>query len=493
MPVLFRNASWSGASAAFRAASGLINALLAIRLLGAVDYGHVATVLSLFILYLSLNSSIFTALVVKLMAPDTVSEKHSIMLASSSIFSVISIAVLVLMTLLLREFAPRVLSIEPGSILSEQIRRAILALGVLTTIQILVALHSALIESGGRLDLSMKCQLAGPAVTLTLLGVFFFAGTSITAPDYVSALCAGALTDLCLLWMVRRKEMPVPLFYWPTHKRLKGLTHLLRSGGALQATSLMGVFLEPLNKLFLNHFVGASSVTIYDLAMKVIWGIQYLFGAAMRVFLHLGSQNDESVGPAFSRVIALVGVPVLILHALGAVFLSWAAHHWVAIDAAQLLIFFSIATLSNLGMTYITPLYISLIGRGEFNFIFRSQAILAVTNMIVALALIPSMGLNGAAFGLLAATIYNVWAIYARCKAISGAFGGLGEALWGQRLRYTTTAALFAASILWGIKDGRGLLGLSVILLGLALIAVREPMLDILLRRMGLKASNVEL
>jgi hypothetical protein len=32
-----------------------------------------------------------------------------------------------------------------------------------------------------------------------------------------------------------------------------------------------------------------------------------------------------------------------------------------------------------------------------------------------------------------------------------------------------------------------------VILLGLALIAVREPMLEILLRKMGLKSSNAEL
>ena len=488
MPELFRNASWSGASASLRAASGLINALLAIRLLGVVDYGHVATVLSLFVLYLSLNSSIFTALVVKLMAPDAIGEKHSVMLASSSIFSVISIVVLVLVTLLLSEFAPRLMSIEPGSVLDAEIRCVILLMGVLTAIQIVVALHSALIESSGRLDLAMKWQLIGPTVVLTLLAVFFFAGMTVTASGYVTALCAGVVTDLCLLWFVKRKVMPATLPFWPARKRLEGLVHLLKSGGVLQATSLMGIFLEPLNKLLLNHFVGASAVTIYDLAMKVIWGIQYLFGAAMRVFLHLGSQDKGAVGPTFFRVLALVGVPALMFHAVGALFLSWTAHHWLAIDATQLMIFFAIATLSNLGMIYITPLYISLIGRGELHFIFRSQAILAITNVVVTLALIPYIGLIGAAFGLLSATIYNVLAIYARSKAISGTFEGLGDALRGQRLRYAMTAALFAAAILWGIKDGSGLIGLLVILLGLATIAVREPMLGILLQRMGFKS-----
>ncbi len=488
MATLFRNAGWSGAAAGLRAASGLVNALLAIRLLGVVDYGHVATALSLFVLYLSLNSSIFTALVVKLMAPDAIGEKHSVMLASSSIFSVISIVVLVLVTLLLREFVPQLMSIEPGSVLDAEIRRVILLMGALTAIQIVVALHSALIESSGRLDLAMKWQLIGPTVVLTLLAVFFFAGMTVTASGYVAALCAGALTDLCLLWFVKRKVMPATLPYWPTRKRLEGLVHLLKSGGLLQATSLMGIFLEPLNKLLLNHFVGASAVTIYDLAMKVIWGIQYLFGAAMRVFLHLGSQNEEAVGPTFSRVIALVGVPVLIFHAVGALFLSWTAHHWLSIDATQLMIFFAMATLSNLGMIYITPLYISLIGRGELHFIFRCQAILAITNVVVTLALIPYIGLIGAAFGLLSATIYNVSAIYARCKAISDTFDGLGDILRGQRVRYAMTAVLFAAAILWGIKGGGSFAGLLVISLGLAAITVREPMVGTLLERMRFKS-----
>ena len=484
MATLFRNASWSGATAAFRAASGLINALLAIRLLGVGNYGHVATVLSLFVLYVSLNSSVFTALVVKLMTPASVAEKHTTLLAASSIFSAISLAVLVIVTLLLREFAPRLMSIEPGNLLEAEIRRVILLMGILTAIQIAVALHSALIESVGRLDLAMKWQLIGPAVVLALLATFFFARESVTASVYVAALCAGALTDLCLLWFVKRKVMLTTSSFWPTRKRLEGLLHLLKSGGLLQATSLMGIFLEPLNKLLLNYFVGAAAVTIYDLAMKVIWGIQYLFSAAMRVFLHLGSQDEEAVGRTFSRVIALVGVPVVILHTIGALFLSWAAHHWLAIDAAQLMIFYAIATLSNLGMIYITPLYISLIGRGDLHFIFRSQAILAVTNVVVTLALIPYIGLIGAAFGLLSATIYNVVAIYARCKANSDTFDGLGDTLRGWRVRYALTLLLFAAAILLGVKGGDSLIGLLVLLLGLAAITVREPMVGILLERM---------
>ena len=468
MATLFRNASWSGASAAFRAASGLFNALLAVRLLGVDGYGHVATVLSLFVLYLALNSSVFTALVVNLMKPTAIDEKHAILLASSSIFTAFSIVVLGVVTLLLREFAPQLISIEFGTVLNAEIRHVILLMGALTAIQTLTAWHAALIESTGRLDLAMKWQLIGPTVVLALLTTFFFAQLTLTASGYVAALCAGALTDLFLLWLVKRKVMPSSLFYWPTRQRLHGLVHLLKSGGLLQATSLMGMFLEPLNKLLLNHFIGAAAVTIYDLAMKVIWGIQYLFSAAMRVFLHLGSQNEEAVGPTFNKVIALIGVPVVILHTVGALFLSWVAHHWLAIDATQLMIFFAIATLSNLGMIYITPLYISLIGRGDLYFIFRSQTILAITNVAATLTLIPYLGLIGAAFGLLLATIYNVVAIYARCKANSATFNGLADILNGQRGRYALTIFLFAAAILLGIRGDESFIGILAVLLGLA-------------------------
>lgn len=487
MATHFRNASWSGLAAAFRAASGLFNVLLAARLLGVENYGHVATLLSLFVLYLSLNSGVFTALVVKLMAPDA-HERHAVMLASSAMFSALSIALLVIVTLLLSEFAPRLMSIEPGTVLDAEIRRVIFLMGVLTAIQIIVAGYSALIESAGRLDLAMKWQLVGPIVVLVILVLVYIAQRPLSATGYAMALTAGALTDLCLLWLVKRNIRFSPFPLGPTRQRMKGLGELLKSGGVLQATSLMGMFLEPLNKLLLNHFVGAAAVTIYDLAMKVIWGIQYLFSAAMRVFLHLGSQDKEAIWPTFSRVIALVGIPVMILHVVGALFLSWVAHHWLMISARELMLFFAIATLSNLGMIFIMPLYISLIGRGDLHFIFRSQAILAITNVVVTLALLPYIGLIGAAFGLLSATIYNVIAIYARSKAYSDTFDGLGNVSRGRQVTYAVTTFLFAAAILMGIEGDDNYLGILAVLFILVTIMVREPIVGILLVRAGLKS-----
>lgn len=483
MAAHFRNASWSGIAAAIRAAFGLVNVLLAARLLGVEQYGYVATLLSVFVLYLTLNSGVFTALVVKLMSTvDT--ETQDLLRASAALFSVMSIAVLVMMTLALNPFATRIMPVEPGTL---KVGHVVMLMGVLTATQILAARYSALIESAGRLDIAMKRQLVGPTVVLVTLAVFFFEKGSISASSYLLTLSAGALTDLGLLWLANRKLGFIPLPGGSIRQRMQGLVTLLKSGGLLQASSLMGMFLEPLNKLLLNHFVGAASVTVYDLAMKVIWGIQHLFSAAMRVFLHLGSQDEEAIWPAFSRVIALIGIPVMLLHVVGALFLSWVAHHWLMIEARELMLFFAVATLSNLGMVYIMPLYISLIGRGELLFIFRSQVILATTNILVSLALIPYIGLIGAAFGLLSATMYNVVAIYGRCKAYPSTFKRVAKVPPARQITYAVTALLFFAAIILGLKGGDSVMGVLALLLILAVITIREPIVGVLLARIRLK------
>jgi O-antigen/teichoic acid export membrane protein len=254
------------------------------------------------------------------------------------------------------------------------------------------------------------------------------------------------------------------------------LKELLRSGGVLQATSLMNLFLEPLNKLLLNHFMGPVAVTTYDLAMKLIWGIQGLFGAAMRVFLHLAHQDGGTVGRTYTRVISLIAVPALIMHTFGAILLSWVAHRWVNIDASEVMIFYAIATLSNLGMIFATPLYTSLISRGDLGFIFKSQAILALTNTSISIAAIPFLGLVGAAAGLLIATIYNVSAIYVRHAKLVGQLEGVMEMFKQVQARLIFTGALFSMTLYLGAQGKLSESWSVILLISLSAIGITESL-----------------
>lgn len=470
----FKNARWSGAVTGFRALAGLANALLAVRLLGVEAYGHLATLLSVFVLYLSLNTSLYTALVARLMSPAIVEDARarSETLASTGLVTAYSLILLALIVGTALWIAPPFL----GFIKHQGMGVALLMMAALGAIQILAALQAAIIEASGRLDLAMKAQLFGPFVLLGLLGTSFMLHLSLTAQNYVAMLCASACVDLVLLWIVRRMRLRLVIWQAGASASMVGLKGLLRSGGVLQATSLMNLFLEPLNKLLLNHFIGPVSVTTYDLSMKVIWGIQGLFGAAMRVFLHLAHQDGATVGRTYTRVISLIAVPALIMHTVGAILLSWVAHQWANIGASQLMVFYTIATLSNLGMIFVTPLYTSLISRGDLKFIFQSQAILALSNTVISIAAIPFFGLVGAAIGLLTATIYNASAIYIRHGSQVGRVVGMASTFKSVAARFIVTGTLFAATLYLGVRGELGALWSLVMLIALFAISITESL-----------------
>lgn len=473
----FRNASWGGLAAAARAATGLLGALLAVRLLGVGQYGHVATWLSLFVLYLSLNSSAFTMVVVKLQATvgdDNHSERDAA-IAAAVRFCLGALTLLGPVTVALAAYAAR-LPLSNGT-LPKTFGDAILLMGLLTAIQIVVALQASVIEGAGRLDLATKSQLAGPLVIVAGLSCGFLAGASLRLEAYLALLCGGAAVDMALLWSIRR-GLGLPLSASKaTAGNSGGVLQLLRSGGLLQATTLLNLFLEPANKFLLNHFAGSAAVAIYDLAMKVVWGIQHLVGSAMRVFLHIGSEEPAAVGRMFTTAVALLGVPVVVMHVAGSLFLFWVASYWMTIDAGQLMIFFGIAAISNLGMIFVTPFYLSLIGGNDLPFIFRTQVVLALVNVLVSSAAIPFIGLIGAALGLLMATVINAAAIYGRCRIEATVSSDLEGSISRVKGRVAIALALLTATIAWAAAGGGQPLVLFTIIAGLVAIMTGEPLI----------------
>lgn len=487
MKSLARNATWGASSAAVRAATGLSIAVVAVRLLGGESYGQMVTLLSLFLVYLALNSSVFTVLVTRFMRAATGERTNSDadILSAAILLTVSSIVVLGVLTVLLWVTVPGIFSsASHGRDSLNAIRQAVPLMGALTAAQIMTALHSAIIEAAGRLDLAMKWQVVGPlTVSITLFLLLLFK-VPVSVSGYVVVLGCGAILDLFLLIVVRRRLMPMAISLRISTEMRQEIWVLLKSGTTLQAASLMGIFLEPLNKFLLSHFSGALAVTAYDLAMKLIWGIQSFFAGGMRVFLHLASQQGKIVAHAFGRVIALVLVPALALHVVAAVFLTWVVHHWVMLgDAKPIMIFFAVATASNLGMICMTPAYIGLIGRNDLGFILRSQSIVAVTNIVTSLVLIPFFGLLGAVFGLLCATAYNVVAIYRRHTHVMGASGGVIAVTRGRLIRFLFTALLFSTAILIGTDYIVDYYAVAIILLAVAYILKKEPLLEILYAR----------
>lgn len=485
--MLFRNASWSAVASAYRSGVGLLSAFLAVRLLGAENYGNIAALISVFALYLSLISAVFIVLIAKLMAPDNTAgtSDKTILFVAANVLTILSVVGVLGFALLLSIFAPEFQ--ESGAISRgfwAYAQSGAFFLGILTALQIYSALNSAMIESAGRLDAAMKSQMLGPTVVLIGLLVLFSTQSQVAVTMYLLLLCAGAAADMMMLWAARRVLILERLSLDHLPQAMKRIPDLLKSGSAIQFSAFMNIFLEPLNKLTLNHFAGGMAVTSYDLAMKVIWGIQGLFGAVMRVFLHLSSHGADVIVRSYVRVMTLIAVPALAAHALGALLLSFAIHHWVGVEQDQMMAFFGVATLSNLVMIYITPLYMSLIGKDDRRFLFQNQLRLTISNVAASLLLIPMFGLIGAAVGLFCAALYNSAAIYIRFQKVIGPAGNIRHVLASRLWSFSVAAMLLITSLFLGATREMNMLAFAAIAGGLFLLVAKEPITAELIRRL---------
>lgn len=480
----FRNASWGGFVAAVKAGVGLTSALLAVRLLGAEQFGFVATWLSLFVLFLSLISSAFTMLVVKLYSAtgDYQQLEREVVTVAALRLCIAAVSLLAVVAGVMYSLSI-LLAIIPESYLT-----LLSLMCLLTAMQIVVALNAAVIEGAGRLDIAVRWQLIGPVIVTVGLLYCIINVNSLQADIYLIILSSAALVDMIFIWIIRRRLGLI--FVSKSVKHTVSVLNLLRSGGLLQLTSLLNLFLEPVNKSLLNHYAGAASVAVYDLAMKVVWGIQHLVGAAMRVFVHIGSQDQAAVGRTYAKVFALICVPVIGMHIFGALFLSWLAHYWLEVDSGKLMIFFSLATLSNLGMIFVTPLYLSLIGANDLLFILRVQALLAITNVVISSLTVPFFGLIGAAFGLVIATSLNVVSIYRRCKMDLAVMNIIQGEEPHAMARLFLVLLLLTFTVLWAMFDGSDPLVFCFVFVAITIIMSTEPLVVRIISKITSKKSK---
>lgn len=471
-----RNGGWHGAMTLIRSALALLTSLLALRILGTANYGYLVTWMSLFFVYLSLNSNAFTVLVVRLIESRQSAQdaKYTVAINSAVAFGLLSLLLLGLLELL------GYLCITNITFSATQLpgdfTGLVLIMGLLTSIQIFVSLQTAVIEGGGRLDLATKSQIFGPVVICILFAINYFSNSEMSVSEYLYILCFGAAVDALVLARVRQKLKLIIFMSWPNLNSMRGLFQMLRAAGILQAASLLNLFLEPVNKFLLISFAGAPLVAAYDLAMKILYGVQHLFAAAMRVFLHMSNQGRLELGRAYAKVLILFGGPVVLAHVVGLLFVFFIAKYWADIEVNLIVIFFGIASISNLGMICITPLYMGLIARNEFLMVFKMHLLQALINVLFSCVLIPRVGLVGAAIGLLLSTLTNIYFIFANSDVERGALSDNNRDLVRLGRRVGALILILICVATWCIAEEGGVMTLCVLLSVLFYISCDEPL-----------------
>jgi O-antigen/teichoic acid export membrane protein len=249
---------------------------------------------------------------------------------------------------------------------------------------------------------------------------------------------------------------------------------------ALQGSRLINVFFDPFNKFLLNFYVGPASVSTYEIAMKIIFGIQGLFGGAFRTFLQLTNKMSTDGAADYLKSLRFGLVPALLLHGIGGVFIVAITHFWLSSEISHLPLFYLLLVPASMTIIFIAPIYFALIGIRDLNFIFKMNFNLAVMNLIGSLILIPVWGIYGAAMGFTIAILYNAFMEYKRYLLMIGEIPMLKQEI-KILLVPLVTGLLITLIILLigGFIDNKLTLTISIVLSTsfLLLILFREPLI----------------
>lgn len=483
MPSLFKNASWGGVSAAIRLVFGMANLFLAIKLAGVIPYGYLTLILSISAFYVAVINSVHTIAVTHaadLRDKPESNDSLNALFSAVWVFTLLSVAVICLTTYF---FGSQFLHtfVYWGTNPDTQSDLGALLIGVLAiaTFQIISAGNVAVIESLGRFDLAARAQIFGPVIIFIILVSGYIQYKSLNIVQVAQALALGGLLDLILTSYIRIKMGYLSAFIPKLHV-ISLFPTLFRQGLALQGSRLINVFFDPFNKFLLNFYVGPASVSTYEIAMKIIFGIQGLFGGAFRTFLQLTNKMSTDGAVDYLKSLRFGLVPALLLHGIGGVFIVAITHFWLSSEISNLPLFYLLLIPASMTIIFIAPIYFALIGIRDLNFIFKMNFNLAAMNLIGSLILIPIWGIYGAAMGFTIAILYNAFMEYKRYLLMIGEIPMLKQEI-KFLLNRLITGLLITLIILLigGFVDNKLILIISVVLstFFLLLILFREPLI----------------
>lgn len=490
---VFKNASWGGLAASVRLVFGLSTLFLSIRLVGAEDYGYLALMLAISAFCVALVNSVHTiAVTFAVEYRKSLNSEMQLLYLFRAVWmtTLISVALLGLLAVTLGgEFVRTFVYWGDDLTIQQNLGQLLDLVVVLASFQLLAGGSVAVIEGLGRFDLAARAQMIGPPTAFVLLVVGFLMDGQVSVAYVGGCYLAGVLIEMVVVTSVRWR-LGFTRALCPSIASLSLIPELLRNGLLLQGASVLNVFFDPFNKFLLNYFVGAGSVTVYDIATKIVVGIRGLFSGAFRVFLQLADKLGSDGGEDYRKVLRYGIVPALLMHGFGGVLLSVLSNFWLGGEVKGLLSFYFLILPASLGIIFAAPLYAALIGIRDLSFIFRMHVNLAVLNLGASTLLIPLLGLHGAGVGLMLTTAYNAVAEYKRYLRRIGPIQGLVNVATELRTRFVLTALLCLAIPLVDrlVVSGVPLLATqSAILVGFSLLFLHEPlvrrMLDVLRHR----------
>jgi O-antigen/teichoic acid export membrane protein len=428
-------------AAFLRGVSGLAFSLLAIRIVGVDHFGYFSLIWAFCTAFLFMYTGINTVLVVR-MVESRSTDVYREWMAAGLTLTVLLIIVLVGVATVFFVVAP--VSSEPNLVLR-------------------------------------FCPMIARATLLPLVGNFFIVTLLV-----ISLLLNVLVTDLYSLLRVVVVAYAVEAFiavvvclrcvgFGSVLWRVETMKKLIVGGFSTQAANLVSFLLDPWSKSVLALNIGPAAVAIFDLAMKVGWGLSFVFSAYSRLFLQIPAADHRRRIAALTQAAELTWTPLVLIGSIVVSVLPPLLSGWLKMDPLLLAQGMVIAVAACMLMSCVSAAYISLIGFQDHAFIFRNQMIVGLANVVAAPLLVPFIGFTGAFVGSLIGTLVNVWLISRRLRYHMPEFSGLASLAQSFVGRLAVATAVFAVACIGSVCKTPAAYTVTLACAAILLL-IREPL-----------------
>jgi O-antigen/teichoic acid export membrane protein len=443
-----------------RSSLALVFSLVAIHLIGAISYGYFSLVWSFGSAFIFMFTGINTALVSRIVKSRAQS-KSGPWIAAGLICTLIPFLGFVFLAFL------------NWSMQIDGLWRLAITYCLLMLACILISLFCcAVLEGNGRIVSSALLPSLGIGVSCMLLCNELFLGTSIKFESFLRIALFGYVSEavIAIFWMAKTVAPFRDIYF-----KSSSLLHLLKGGASLQVSNMVSFFLDPFTKGVLVGYLGAGAVTIYDIAMKMGWGLLSVFSSYSRLLLQLEHSDSKLRIYALKKAAEFTWVPAALIGSFCLSVFPNQLAAWMKIDPVLLSIGMGLSIGTSILMIIVSPTYMCLNGFEDYAFIFRNQLILAVSNIAATLLFVPSLGFAGAFAGGLLGTIVNVALISARIRKYIPEITDIWVLGSSFRVRMTTATLLFVFALIQSFQGPTFWSSCLVVLTSLVLF-VREPL-----------------
>ena len=449
-------------SAFARAGLGLAFSLLAIQIVGTRSFGYFSLAWAFCTAFLFMYTGINAVLVAALVETRTHKSSQEWMAAGLGL-TAIMVAIIVAIAVFAAEFA-----YSYG-----ESHLVMVICPLMLACQIATMFSCAALEGQGQVAWAVVLPIVGNScVVLLLVTSLVFGGPVIDLPSLLylalaafvleTAMAAGAAYVKCV-------GMGKPIWRGGTVKKL------LLGGLSTQAANMVSFLLDPWSKSMLALYLGSASVAVFDLSMKVGWGLNSVFSAYSRLFLQIPPSDQKRRIASLTLAADLTWAPLALVGAIVISLLPPLLGAWLRVDQMLLAQGMAMAVAACLLMAAVSAPYISLIGFQDHSFIFRNQMILGLANVVAAPLLVPAIGFPGAFLGCLVGTLINVGLISKRLRHHMPGFSGLAGLAKLFAPRLTLAVMVFAVACIASAISSSVAISGAVICVA-AVLLLREPL-----------------